>query len=171
MTDTIRMMKISFFLNDREVTATIEPGDTALQLLRDHFGLTGTKQGCNEGDCGACTIAIGEWEKGKGKCRYDAYTSCLVPAARLHGRHVITIEGLAAGDRLHPIQQAFLDHHATQCGFCTPGFIMSLFCLFARTAAPSQHQIAEALEGNLCRCTGYQNIVRAVEMGAKAMSA
>ena len=158
MPDAIRTMHITFFLNDRKVSAEVLPGETALRLLRERFGLTGTKQGCNEGDCGACTVAIGDWEDGGRKWSYKAYTSCLVPAARLHGRHVITIEGLAVAGALHPIQQAFLDHHATQCGFCTPGCIMSLFCLFSRTPSPSPQQIAEALEGNLCRCTGYEAI-------------
>ncbi|MDI6741085.1 MAG: FAD binding domain-containing protein, partial [Candidatus Edwardsbacteria bacterium] len=178
MPDKIRKLKISFFLNDRAVSADIFPDDTALKILRARFGLTGTKEGCNEGDCGACTIAIGEMGNGStampgavltinGKWEYRAYTSCLLPAARLHGKHVITIEGLAEKDRLHPIQQAMLDHHATQCGFCTPGVIMSLFCLFARNFVPnfvpSQRKLYDALEGNLCRCTGYLSIREAGE--------
>ncbi|MCU0607286.1 MAG: FAD binding domain-containing protein [Candidatus Edwardsbacteria bacterium] len=156
MTETMRKPRISFFLNGRAAVAAVSPGDTALTVLRRQFGLTGTKEGCNEGDCGACTVALGELRGGT--VEYRAFTSCLLPATRLHGRHVITVEGLGAPERPHPIQQAFLDHHATQCGFCTPGFVMSLFCLFARNPAATRAEIAEALEGNLCRCTGYLSI-------------
>ncbi len=161
MANAMQTVGIAFFLNGREVAANVTPGQTALQLLRGQFGLTGTKEGCNEGDCGACTVAIGRWDGGGREFRYRAHTSCLVPAARLHGTHVITIEGLGIPENLHPIQRAFLDSHATQCGFCTPGFIMSLFCLYARNPDPSRAQIGEALEGNLCRCTGYESIFRA----------
>lgn len=159
MPEIVRKNRIAFFLNDREVRAEVFPDDTALEMLRLRFGLTGTKEGCNEGDCGACTVAIGESRNGK--VEYRAFTSCLVPAARLQGKHVITIEGLGTPENLHPIQRAILDHHATQCGFCTPGVVMSLFCLFAKNPSPAKGQISEALEGNLCRCTGYLSIMEA----------
>jgi xanthine dehydrogenase small subunit len=132
---------------------------TALRFLREYCGLTGTKEGCGEGDCGACTIAVGE--RKDGRVVYRAVNSCLYPAARLHGKHVVTIEGLVSGDTLHPIQRAVLDHHATQCGFCTPGVIMSLFCLFSERSKPTDAEIKDALEGNLCRCTGYESILDA----------
>jgi xanthine dehydrogenase small subunit len=159
MEENIQKLAISFFLNGAEAKAEIYPDATVLNLLREQFGLTGTKEGCAEGDCGACTVAIGEIENGKPV--YRAYNSCLMPAARLHGRHVVTIEGLAAGELLHPIQQGILDFHGTQCGFCTPGVIMSLFCLFASKPEPNSDEIHTALEGNLCRCTGYRSIRQA----------
>ena len=159
MEENIQKLAISFFLNGVETEAVIFPDTTVLNLLREQYGLTGTKEGCAEGDCGACTVAVGEIENGKPL--YRAYNSCLMPAARLHGRHLVTIEGLAVGELLHPIQQGILDHHGTQCGFCTPGVIMSLFCLFASKTQPDAGDIQTALEGNLCRCTGYRSIRQA----------
>jgi len=128
-------------------------------LLREDLRLCGTKEGCSEGDCGACTVALGLIENGR--LKYQAVNSCILPAARLHSRHLVTIEGLAEGEELNAIQKAILDHHATQCGFCTPGVIMSLFCLFSNVRNPDQVDISAALEGNLCRCTGYLSIRRA----------
>ncbi len=155
----MQYIRIKFFLNGQPVEYTVRPDQTALDLIREGLGLTGTKEGCSEGDCGACTIALGSL-KDKGIV-YDAVASCILPAVKLHKRHVITIEGLTPEDGLHPIQQAILENRATQCGFCTPGVIMSLFCFFSRDSNPSAEKIEAALEGNLCRCTGYWSIRQA----------
>ncbi len=152
---TTQIPRIAFLLDNREVRTTVPSGQTALDLLRG-LGRTGVKEGCNEGDCGACTVLIGESRDGR--MRYQAANACLTPAPRLHGRHVLTVESLGDADNLHPIQRAMLDAHAVQCGFCTPGQIMSLLGLFATTPQPSDEDIASALEGNLCRCTGYATI-------------
>lgn len=152
-------LMIRFFLNGQECSYPVKPDQTALDMIRNGLGMTGTKEGCSEGDCGACTIALGTLYNGR--IKYQAVTSCILPAVKIHGKHVITIEGLARAGKLHPIQQAILENRATQCGFCTPGVIMSLFCLFASDRNPSAEQINAALEGNLCRCTGYESIRRA----------
>jgi xanthine dehydrogenase small subunit len=154
-------IKIRFFLNERELEMTIPPDLSALQLIRDHTGLTGTKESCSEGDCGACTIAVGKWESDN--FIYRAYNSCIMPAVKMHGTHIVTVEGLGNPTKMHPIQEAMLDSHGTQCGYCTPGFIMSLFCLFSLSADPNMEEVRSSLEGNLCRCTGYEAIYRAVE--------
>lgn len=159
MGDTIAAGTITFVLNDQPRTVAVEPDRTTLSLLRE-LGQFAVREGCNEGDCGACTVLLGEPEQGV--MRYRALNACLLPAMRLHGRHVLTIAGLTAGDILHPIQQAMLDAHAAQCGFCTPGLIMSLLALFLSTPAPSDASIASVLEGHLCRCTGYEAIRTAV---------
>lgn len=147
---------IRLYLNGRPREADVSPNETALELFRDRFGLRGTKEGCGEGDCGGCTVVIGEVRHGA--VRYRPVTSCVMLAAQLDGTHVITVEGLAKGDLLHPIQQAILDAHATQCGFCTPGVVMSLFALLLDNPAPTEEDARAALEGNLCRCTGYSAI-------------
>jgi carbon-monoxide dehydrogenase small subunit len=133
---------------------------TLLQVLRDDLGLTGTKEGCGEGDCGACTVLV------DGK----AVNSCLVLAAEVEGRDVLTVEGLAKGGQLHPLQQAFVDEGAVQCGFCTPGMLMSAKALLDSNPSPNETEIRTALAGNLCRCTGYVRIVNAVQKAAEAMS-
>lgn len=161
------MPLISFFLNRDRVEADVGPDLNVLTFLREQAGLTGAKEGCSEGDCGACTIVVGDRQDGR--MRYRAVNSCLMPATRLHGKHVITIEGLADGGQLHPLQQAILDHHATQCGFCTPGVIMSLFGLFAENPTPTREDVVRALEGNLCRCTGYASIRNAALALAEQM--
>ncbi|HYE71248.1 MAG TPA: (2Fe-2S)-binding protein [Aquabacterium sp.] len=137
----------------------VEPSATLLDVLRGPLGLTGTHAGCDTAQCGACTVLL------------DGATvkSCNVLAVQAAGRSVTTIEGLSSGDQPHPLQQAFVDCHGLQCGFCTPGMIMSAACLLHTTPQPSEAQIVEALEGNLCRCTGYVNIVAAVRQAADAL--
>ena len=149
--------QLSFVLNGRPVSVTLEPGRRLLHVLREDLGLTGTKQGCDcEGECGACTVLLDG----------EAVRSCLLPMEKVAGRRVLTIEGLGKPGHLHPLQQAFIDHGAVQCGFCTPGMILSAAALLAREPDPSREQIMAALEGNLCRCTGYVKIIRAVQAAA-----
>lgn len=154
-----RYTRISFFLNGQAKSLDIAPGLSSLDLLNKELHLYGTKCSCNEGDCGACTVVLAH--PFEGNIIYEAINSCLYPAARLHGKHLITIEGLGSDAELHPIQKAILEHHASQCGYCTPGFVMSMFALFASTQNPDREAIMSALEGNLCRCTGYQSILEA----------
>jgi xanthine dehydrogenase small subunit len=135
---------------------------TVLEYLRDGLHRTGTKEGCAEGDCGACTVVLGTLAPGASRVDYRAINSCIRFLATIDGRELVTVESLQATDGgLHPVQQAMVDHHASQCGFCTPGFVMSLFALYLRSAAPSREEILEALSGNLCRCTGYRPIIEA----------
>jgi carbon-monoxide dehydrogenase small subunit len=145
-------LEISFTVNGRSVRLSVRPWDSALTVLRDQLGLTGTKEGCGIGECGACTIIVND----------KAINSCLMLAPQLHGCEVQTIEGLGTKDSLHPLQQALLDHGAVQCGFCTPGILMSAKALLDRNPSPSQDDIVQALAGNLCRCTGYKQIIDAL---------
>ncbi|MBW6513542.1 MAG: FAD binding domain-containing protein [Candidatus Syntrophosphaera sp.] len=156
--------RVRFWLNGKPFRAEIPPAQTTLEFLQQNAQLYGTKCSCNEGDCGACTVVLARVRDGA--VRYEAVNSCLYNAARLHGKHLITVEGLGTPDKLHPIQQAMLDFHSTQCGYCSPGFVMSLFALLASVLHPSEAEILAALEGNLCRCTGYDSILQAARFMA-----
>ncbi len=151
--------RISFWLNGIKRSADVPPAMTTLDFVHKQLGMFGTKCSCNEGDCGACTVVL-SYPK-DGKVCYESINSCLYPASRLHGKHLITIEGLGTPENLHPIQSVMLDFHSTQCGYCTPGFVMSLFALLATHRKPNTERIMAALEGNLCRCTGYDSILKA----------
>jgi xanthine dehydrogenase small subunit len=159
---------IRFILNEKEIDTAIPPGTALLDFIRYHQHLTGTKIGCREGDCGACTILAGEIVNGD--IRYESMTSCLMPLGNAHGKHIVTIEGINFADKLNPIQQAMADEGATQCGFCTPGFVMSLagFCLSDKKEMSRQKAIA-AVDGNICRCTGYKSIERAAGIVAEML--
>jgi len=152
-------LKISFVLNGKKRTVDIEPDMRVVDLLREHLHLTGAKEGCGSGECGACTILV------DGESRL----SCLMLAAQLEGKRITTIEGLSKGRRLHPVQEAFVENGAVQCGFCTPGMVMTAVDLLSRNRDPSRDEIREGISGNLCRCTGYQKIVDAVEKAAQDM--
>jgi carbon-monoxide dehydrogenase small subunit len=148
---------IQLTVNGQSVDAAVEPNRTLLQFLREDLGLTGTKHGCGLGDCGACTVILDG----------EAVNSCLVLAIHANGREVLTIEGLAENGKLHPIQQAFVDKGSIQCGFCTPGMILSAKALLDANPKPTEQEIRMAISGNLCRCTGYQKIVEAIGEAAK----
>lgn len=150
-------VEISFMLNGRLQQLEVPPNMTLLDLLREEIGLTGTKKGCEVGECGACTVLL------DGR----AVNSCLVLAPQVSGREVMTVEGLSPLGTLRPLQESFLDHGAVQCGFCTPGMLMSAKDLLDHTADPSSREIRESIAGNLCRCTGYQQIVEAIEDAAR----
>jgi carbon-monoxide dehydrogenase small subunit len=137
----------------------VQPWETLVEVIRDDLGLTGTKEGCDLGECGACTVIM------DGR----AVNSCLVLAAEADSKQITTIEGLADGDRLHPIQQAFIDHGGLQCGFCTPGMIMSAKALLDEKRAPTEQEIRRGIAGNLCRCTGYTKIIESIKAAAKNM--
>lgn len=141
--------------------ANVDPTRTVLQFLREDLRHKGSKEGCAEGDCGACTVVIGELRRDGETTELKAINSCIQFLATLDGKELITVESLSDGKTLHPVQQAMLDQHGSQCGFCTPGFVMSLYALYESTANPSRQQIDDALAGNLCRCTGYRPIIAA----------
>jgi len=153
------MATVSLTVNGKSVTATVEPRTLLVQLLREHLGLTGTHVGCDTSQCGACVVHV------------DGYSakSCTMLAVQAEGAQVTTIEGLATGDKLHPMQEAFRENHGLQCGFCTPGMVMSAVDFAKRQKNPTEQQIREWLEGNICRCTGYHNIVKSIKAGAAAM--
>ncbi len=144
-------------VNGRVYERTVEVRKTLADFIRDDLDLTGTHLGCEHGVCGACTIVVDG----------AAVRSCLMFAAQAHGRDIGTVEGLADGDRLNPLQEAFREHHGLQCGFCTPGFLMTLTCFLRETPDPTEAEVREAISGNLCRCTGYKNIVAAALAAAR----
>ncbi|PKB73629.1 MAG: hypothetical protein BZY75_00890 [SAR202 cluster bacterium Io17-Chloro-G7] len=145
-------------VNGQTRQVLLEPFCSLLDALRDEIGLTGTKKGCDEGDCGACTVLL------NGK----AVTSCMVLALSTRNGEVTTVEGLAQGNRLHPVQQAFVDYGGLQCGYCTPGLIMSGVGLLAENPTPTEEEVKFAIGGNLCRCTGYSKVVEAIMAAAKS---
>jgi xanthine dehydrogenase small subunit len=154
---------VRFILDGRQVSVeNVEPTLTVLEYLREHAGLTGTKEGCAEGDCGACTVVLGELARNGESIEYRAINSCIRFLATLDGKELVTVSSLRAPDgSLHPVQRAMVDQHASQCGFCTPGFVMSLFALYMQQEAPTRNEVVDALAGNLCRCTGYRPIIEA----------
>ncbi len=156
---------VRFILDGERVElANVEPTRTVLQYLREDLRRTGTKEGCAEGDCGACTVAVCELNRDGDDVTVSAVNSCIQFLATLDGKELITVESLSAGgDGLHPVQQALVECHASQCGFCTPGFVMSLFALYKNAAGPGRREIDDALAGNLCRCTGYRPIIAAAK--------
>ena len=154
------MTKVTVTVNGTKQEAEVEPRTLLVYFLREQLGLKGTSVGCDTSSCGACTVLLDG----------ESVKSCTVLAVQADGCEVTTIEGLALGDELHPLRQAFHEQHALQCGYCTPGFVMAAVSLLAENPSPSEQEIREGLEGNLCRCTGYENIVRAVQAAAKAGS-
>jgi aerobic-type carbon monoxide dehydrogenase small subunit (CoxS/CutS family) len=154
----MRKVSISFTLNGDTVTAEVPPSWTLLKTLREYFELTGAKEGCGAGECGACTVIVDG----------EAVNSCLYPVPEVEGKAVITIEGIAGKDgTLHPLQQAFIENNGVQCGFCTSGMIMAAKFLLDQNPAPTEGEIRKAIAGNLCRCTGYVQIVESIEKAAE----
>jgi carbon-monoxide dehydrogenase small subunit len=153
----MKNVKVSFVINGKKEEREIPPNISLLELLRDHLGLTGAKKGCEIGECGACTVIL------DGRPVY----ACLVLAPKVDGKDIITIEGIGEEGKLHPVQKAFLTHGAVQCGFCTPGMILAAKALLDEKPNPSREEIEDAISGNLCRCTGYLQIVEAVEASRK----
>ena len=153
------MASVSMTVNGQAVTRDVEPRTLLVEFLRQHLDLTGTHVGCDTSQCGACVVQVNG----------DSVKSCTMLAVQAQGAEITTIEGLAKNGELHPMQAAFREHHALQCGFCTPGMIMSAIDLLKRNSSPSETEIREWLEGNLCRCTGYHNIVKAIQAAAADM--
>jgi carbon-monoxide dehydrogenase small subunit len=150
---SLKEIQISFILNGKKIELKTKPNKRLFDILRDDFGLTGTKEGCSIGECGACTVIV------NGK----AVNSCLVLVGEVDGADVITIEGIAKNGNLHPLQENFLKYGAVQCGFCTPGMILSAYALLLKKKKPNEEEIKEAIAGNLCRCTGYKQIIEAIK--------
>ena len=153
------MPTVTMTVNGMERSGTVEGRTLLVDFLREHLGLTGTHVGCDTSQCGACVVHVNG----------TSVKSCTCLAVQADGAEVTTIEGLANGSDLHPMQEAFREHHGLQCGFCTPGMVLSAVDLANQNPDPSEHEVREWLEGNLCRCTGYHNIVKAVRAGAQAM--
>ena len=148
-------------INDQFYDVEVEPYELLSDVLRDKLGLIGTKRGCDYGGCGCCTVMIDD----------EAVYSCMTPVARLVGKKITTIEGLGDRNNLHPVQKAFIDHFGFQCGYCTPGFIMSAVALLKKNINPTLDEIKEAVSGNLCRCTGYLKIFESIQAAAETMRA
>ncbi|MEJ2173975.1 MAG: (2Fe-2S)-binding protein [bacterium] len=154
-------VKVSIKVNGKAVSADVEERTLLVTLIREHLRLTGTHVGCDTAQCGACTVSMNG----------AAVKSCSMLAMQAEGADITTIEGVAAADgTLHPMQAAFKEHHGLQCGFCTPGMVMNAIDFAKQSPGASEHEVREALEGNLCRCTGYHNIVKAIMAGSKAMA-
>jgi carbon-monoxide dehydrogenase small subunit len=153
--------RVEAIINGEEVEFLCEPRESLLEVLRETLGLTGTKEGCNNGNCGACNVILDG----------ALVNSCLVLAVEINGRAVTTIEGIAAPEGLHPLQREFIEHAALQCGFCTPGFIVAARALLDQNPTPDEQEVRQWLAGNLCRCTGYDRIVRAVMAAARTQEA
>lgn len=153
------MRKVNLEVNGERVQVTVEPHWTLLQVLRQTLHLTGTRSACEMGECGACTVIL------DGR----AVNACLVLAVEVEGSSILTIEGLAKNGRLHPVQQAFVDHGAIQCGFCTPGMVMAAKAFLDKNASPTEDEVRRGLAGNICRCTGYAKIIEAVLAASSAM--
>ncbi|MFH0897344.1 MAG: (2Fe-2S)-binding protein [Candidatus Bathyarchaeota archaeon] len=153
-------VKIKFTLNGEIVEKSVKPNTTLLDLLRRGFNLTGTKKGCERGECGACTVLLDG----------EPVNSCLILAPKVNNHSVVTIEGLGKPGKLHPLQQAFIQNHAVQCGFCTPGMILSAKALLDKNPHPTRADVKRAIAGNLCRCTGYTQIIDAVMAASKEVS-
>ena len=151
---------IQLSVNGQQVQVSVGESETLLDCLRNQLRLTGTKKGCDQGDCGACTVLVD-------RCPVN---SCLMLALEAYGKEITTIEGLAHQDVLHPLQEAFISHNAVQCGFCTPGMILTAAALLKENPHPSEKEIRHYLQGNLCRCTGYSKIVQAVQAAAQGLS-
>ncbi len=145
-------MQVTLKINGEPISRDVEPRTLLVHYIRDHAGMTGTNIGCDSSSCGACTVHLDG----------EAVKSCTILAVQVDGQNVTTIEGLSDGETLHPVQQAFHENHALQCGYCTPGMVMAAVSLLEECPEPTEEQVREGLEGNLCRCTGYHNIVRAV---------
>jgi aerobic carbon-monoxide dehydrogenase small subunit len=155
------LREITLHINGKEYSGQAEPRKTLADFIREDCALTGTHLGCEHGVCGACTILMNG----------EAVRACLLFAVQAEGAELMTVEGLADGERLHPIQQAYWEHHALQCGFCTPGFLMTTYAFLRDSPHPTEREIREGLAGNLCRCTGYQNIVKAVAAAGESLAA
>jgi carbon-monoxide dehydrogenase small subunit len=151
---------VSFILNGRQTEVLVQPLTTLQTVLREQLGFTGTKVGCKQGGCGSCTVIV----------EGQSMLSCLLPIENVAAKNVTTLEGVTPLEGLHPIQQAFFDNFATQCGYCTPGMIMTSVALLNRNPNPTRAEIVEALSGNICRCTGYEPIIRAVQDAARRMN-
>ena len=154
----MQKLEVHYTINGRPYEAYIEPHLTLLEVVRDELRLVGSKEGCGTGDCGACSMIVNS----------KLVSSCLMLAPQADGAQIVTIEGLAQDGRLHPVQQAFIDKGAVQCGFCTPGMILAGKALLDHNPSPSEQEIKEAIAGNLCRCTGYTKIVEAIAAAAEA---
>jgi carbon-monoxide dehydrogenase small subunit len=150
---------IKFVINGQSCEVQVKPWRTLLEMIREDLNLTGTKEGCGHGECGSCTVIMGG----------ETVNSCLVPALEADGQEIVTIEGLSEAGNLHPIQEAFVEHSGMQCGFCTPGMVISAKALLDRNPDPSEKQIRDAIAGNFCRCTGYTKIVESISAAARAL--